>query len=72
MELKFNILAWWKKRKAKKLAEEQAHRDRQRPIYRGQALRLQGMVDESERHLAKLTKELNDHEQAIRTKNVLE
>ena len=61
MELKFNILDWWNKRKAKKQSEEQDYRDRQRPIYRGQSLRLQGMVDESERHLATLTKELNDH-----------
>jgi len=46
MELKFNILDWWNKRKAKKQSEEQAYREAQRPIYRGQALKLQGRSED--------------------------
>jgi len=46
MEFKVDILGWLRRRKAKKLAEEKDHRDRQRRIYRGQALRMQGRKDE--------------------------
>ena len=48
MEIKWNIAKWLRNRKARKLAEENAYRDRQRPIYRGQALRIQGRVEDGE------------------------
>ena len=48
MEFKWNISKWLRNKKARKLAEENAYRDRQRPIYRGQALKLQGRSEEDE------------------------
>ena len=46
MEIKFDILGWFKRRKARKLAEERERLIRSRVIYRGQALRLQGRQNE--------------------------
>jgi len=46
MEIKWNILGWWRRRKAVKLANERGQLIRSRQIYRGQALRMQGRQDE--------------------------
>ena len=46
MEFKFDILGWWKRRKAKKLTEEKERLERSRRIYRGQALKLQGREED--------------------------
>ena len=48
MELKIDILGWWKRRNAKKLADEKERLKRSRQIYRGQALRIQGRVEDGE------------------------
>ena len=48
MELKIDLLGWLKRKKAKELAEERERLKRSRQIYRGQALRIQGKVEEME------------------------